>query len=53
MHQDIANRRPTEIDFLNGAVVKISQAHGVQAPYCQAITDFIHAKEDVLGIEKT
>lgn len=52
MHQDIANRRPTEIDFLNGAVAKMAEEHGTKAPYCQAITDLIHAKEDVLGIKK-
>lgn len=52
MHQDITNRRPTEIDFLNGAVVKILQEHGQEAKYCQAITDLIHAKEDVLGINR-
>lgn len=50
MHQDFANRRPTEIDFLNGAVVEMSKAHGIEAPYCQAITDLIHAKEDLAGI---
>lgn len=52
MHQDIANRRPTEIDFLNGAVVDILESHGEEAKYCQAITDLVHAKEDVLGIER-
>lgn len=52
MHQDLANNRPTEIDFLNGAVAEMSKEHGIEAPYCQAITDLIHAKEDVLGIKK-
>lgn len=52
MHQDIANRRPTEIDFLNGAVAEMAREHGTEALYCQAITDLIHAKEDVLGISK-
>lgn len=50
MHQDLANKRPTEIDFLNGAVVKMSNAHGIEAPYCQAITDLVHAQEDLAGI---
>ncbi|MDN6162501.1 MAG: 2-dehydropantoate 2-reductase [Atopostipes sp.] len=52
MHQDISNHRPTEIDFLNGAVVDILESHGKKAKYCEAITDLIHAKEDVLGIER-
>ncbi len=50
MHQDLANHRPTEVDFLNGAVVELSKAHGIEAPYCLAITDLIHAKEDLAGI---
>ncbi|PRY82635.1 2-dehydropantoate 2-reductase [Alkalibacterium olivapovliticus] len=50
MHQDLANNRPTEIDFLNGAVAEASNRLGIQAPICQKITDLIHAKEDILGI---
>lgn len=53
MHQDLANRRPTEIDFLNGAVAEASSRFGLQAPYCQKITDLIHAKEEILGIQTT
>ncbi|WP_373754802.1 2-dehydropantoate 2-reductase [Jeotgalibaca porci] len=52
MHQDLANRRLTEIDFLNGTVARESEAKGLEAPYCQMITQLIHAKEDVLGISK-
>lgn len=52
MHQDLANKRPTEIDFLNGAVVEISKQFNLEATYCKAITDLIHAKEDTLGIKK-
>lgn len=51
MHQDLANNRPTEIDFLNGAVAKASKRLGLEAPNCQKITDLIHAKEDILGIQ--
>lgn len=51
MHQDLANHRPTEIDFLNGAVAKASERLGLEAPYCQKVTDLIHAKEDILGIQ--
>ncbi|MCC5895231.1 MAG: 2-dehydropantoate 2-reductase [Alkalibacterium sp.] len=50
MHQDLANNRPTEIDYLNGAVAKASIKLGIQAPFCQKVTDLIHAKEDILGI---
>ncbi|MFO8069858.1 MAG: 2-dehydropantoate 2-reductase [Alkalibacterium sp.] len=52
MHQDLANGRPTEIDFLNGAVAEASKRFDREAPYCQNITDLIHAKEDILGIQR-
>lgn len=51
MHQDlIQNHRQTEIDYLNGAVVRKAEAHGIDTPYCKLITQLIHTKEDVLGI---
>ncbi|GEK91799.1 2-dehydropantoate 2-reductase [Alkalibacterium kapii] len=53
MHQDLNNNRPTEIDFLNGEVAEASKKLGLEAPYCQQITDLIHAKEAILGITTT
>lgn len=50
MHQDITNRRPTEIDFLNGFVAEMCEANGYSAPNCRLITQLIHSKEDILGI---
>ena len=52
MHQDLKNKRPTEIDFLNGVVAKKSEELGVEAPYSNQITQLIHAKEDILGITR-
>lgn len=51
MYQDLANRRPTEIDFLNGAVAKAAEELGLEAPFCRKLTDLIHTKEEVLGIK--
>lgn len=51
MHQDLYNNRPTEIDFLNGAVAEASALYGIEAPHCRRMTDLIHAKEDILGIK--
>ena len=52
MHQDlIQNHRPTEIDYINGAVAKKGDALGISTPYCHMITDLIHAKEHVLNIK--
>lgn len=51
MHQDlIQNHRPTEIDYINGAVARKGIELGIDTPYCQMITDLIHAKEQQLGI---
>ena len=52
MHQDLKNKRPTEIDFLNGVVAKESEINGFEAPYSKQITQLIHAKEDTLGIKR-
>ncbi|GEN51197.1 2-dehydropantoate 2-reductase [Alkalibacterium pelagium] len=51
MHQDLFNRRPTEIDYLNGAVVEAAEKYGIEAPHCRRMTDLIHAKEAVLEIK--
>lgn len=49
MHQDlIQNHRPTEIDFINGAVVRKAEKHHFSTPYCKLITQLIHAKEELL-----
>lgn len=51
MHQDLVqNKRKTEIDYLNGAVVFKGRRVGIPTPYCQMVTDMIHAKEALLGL---
>ena len=51
MHQDLVqNGRKTEIDYLNGAVVFKGKRVGIATPYCQMMTDMIHAKEAMLGL---
>lgn len=52
MHQDLKNKRLTEIDFLNGEVAKQAEDKGFEAPYSKLITQLIHAKEDILGIKR-
>ncbi|MBA5850876.1 2-dehydropantoate 2-reductase [Clostridium sp. cel8] len=51
MHQDLKNKRLTEIDFLNGKVAKEAENKGLEAPYSKLITQLIHAKENILGIK--
>lgn len=51
MHQDLqTNRRPTEIDYLNGYVARKLKEAGEWAPYCELITRLVHGKEKAYGI---
>lgn len=48
MHQDlIQSKRLTEIDYLNGFIAQKSTQLGLAAPYCQLITQLIHAREEI------
>ena len=51
MADDLAAGRPTEIDYLNGEVVKLAQSLGREAPVNEAIVQLIKGAE--LGIERT
>lgn len=51
MHQDlIKNNRLTEIDYINGAIVKKGLKYGVSTPYNAFLTELVHAKEQLLGL---
>lgn len=50
MHQDMANRRHTEIDFLNGYVAQLGQKLRVPAPNNALLTQLIHSQEALHGI---
>ena len=39
MYDDLAARRPTEIDYLNGEVVKLAKSLGLEAPVNSTIVD--------------
>ncbi len=45
MGQDFDHKRKTEIDAINGAVVKEAQALGVPVPFNQAVTNLVKAIE--------
>ncbi len=45
MYQDILNKRRTEVDFINGAVVRLGKKYGVPTPLHEQIVRLIHAKE--------
>ena len=45
MGQDFDHRRKTEIDAINGAVVREAQPLGISVPFNQAVTDLVKAIE--------
>ncbi|MFC6275153.1 ketopantoate reductase family protein [Levilactobacillus tangyuanensis] len=45
MHQDMANHRPTEVDFLNGYVARLGKKLGVPVPHNAILAQLIHSQE--------
>ena len=45
MLQDVEARRQTEVDYLNGGIVRFGVEHGVPTPLNAAITSLIHGLE--------
>ena len=43
---DIENRRPSEIDYINGAVVKIAKQHGIPVPINETLVTLVHALQN-------
>lgn len=39
---DIENERPSEIDYINGAVVKLGKQHGVPVPVNETLVTLVH-----------
>lgn len=46
MLQDILNRRKTEVDYINGAIVKQGKATGVPTPVNRTITSLVEALQE-------
>lgn len=44
--QDIRSKRKTEIDFLNGAIVRLGEKHGIPTPCNAMITNLVHIIEN-------
>jgi len=49
MGQDFDNRRKTEIDVINGAVMREAERLGISVPYNQMITDLVKVIEKTFG----
>jgi len=46
MHQDMSTNRPTEVDYINGAIVRLAEKNGLEAPYHSILVDLVHLKEE-------
>ena len=44
--QDVRAQRKTEIDFLNGTIVRLGKKHGIPTPYNSMVTNLIHIIEN-------
>jgi len=40
---DIENERPSEIDYINGAVVKLAKEHSIAVPVNETLVNLVHA----------
>jgi 2-dehydropantoate 2-reductase len=45
MLQDVGKKRKTEVEKINGAIVKLGKKHGIPTPYNEAMLLMINAKE--------
>jgi 2-dehydropantoate 2-reductase len=45
MWQDLERGRPTEVDYLNGEIVRLGEKHGVPTPVNRAVCELVHAAE--------
>jgi 2-dehydropantoate 2-reductase len=52
MWQDLARSYPTEVDAINGAVVREAEKLGLDAPHNRGLVNFIHSRENVSFLHK-
>jgi 2-dehydropantoate 2-reductase len=45
MWEDLVRGRPTEVDYLNGEIVRLAEAYGVDAPLNRKIVQLVHRAE--------
>jgi len=45
LYQDVLRGRRTEVDYFSGLVAEKGRAHGIAAPWCEAVTSLVHEVE--------
>lgn len=47
MYQDMVNNRPTEVDYINGYIVKVAKKHHLKAESHEMLVELLHLAEQV------
>ena len=47
MYQDIVAGRLTEVDYMNGAIVRFGEKHGIATPVNRMVVNLTHFKEEL------
>lgn len=45
LYQDLRQGKATEVDYINGEIVRLAESNGVQAPFNAQVTRMVHALE--------
>ncbi|GAA4436458.1 2-dehydropantoate 2-reductase [Bremerella cremea] len=45
VEQDLIRRKPTEIDYVNGEIVRLAKEHGTEAPLNEKVVEMVHQLE--------
>ncbi|MCQ2010445.1 ketopantoate reductase family protein [Sporolactobacillus sp. STSJ-5] len=53
MYQDMVNSRPTEVDYINGYIVKTAKKHGMEAKSHEMLVDLLHLAESAKQLKTT
>ncbi len=53
MLQDILRKKATEIDFINGVIVRLAQELGIDVPVNSILVDLVKSVEDSYCVQKT
>ena len=51
MPQDVQKKRKTEVDFINGGIVKKAKEKGLKVPYTEAVYDLLKVIENTYEIQ--
>lgn len=47
MYQDMVNNRPTEVEYINGYILKRAKVHGLDAPKHELLVKLVHLTEEM------